>query len=331
MGENTPIEWTKHSWNPWVGCFKVSPGCKNCYMYREQNQYGQNPKEIRRTKPGTFTKPVFWNEKDPGLVFTSSWTDFFLEEADPAWRADAWDVIRHTPNNTYQILTKRIDLAADMMPDDWGNGWSHVWLGTSIENQEMANKRVKDLLKIPAQVHFLSCEPLLSFIDLAEAGAVKWNGYKPAGRVTIGTRLGTFPEPLVDWVIVGGESGLAAHARPMHPYWAEDLLGQCKESGIPFFFKQWGQWAPYPLEHPDGHARLLSPDGTFGDVNWNPIREKHDFVMAPMGKKKAGNYLSGGYWQEFPKTDPDSQLKKRAAAEGVVLTTHNIGHYRNSE
>ena len=104
MGKNSAIEWTDHTWNPWVGCFKVSPGCKNCYMYREQKRYGNDPKEIRVTQPGTFSAPLKWAEKDPGLVFTSSWTDFFLAEVDQDTRNRAWNIIQRTPQNTYQVL-----------------------------------------------------------------------------------------------------------------------------------------------------------------------------------------------------------------------------------
>ena len=292
MGSNSSIEWTKHTWNPWVGCFKVSPGCKNCYMYREQNHYGNDPKEIRRTKPATFTKPLFWAEKDPGLVFTSSWTDFFLPEADPQWRADAWDIIRNTPQNTYQILTKRIENVPEMLPDDWGQGWPHVWLGVSVENQEMADLRIPQLIRIPARIRFLSIEPLIAPVDLH----IAWLNY----NATVPGDNSLWDG--VDWVIVGGESGLAAHARPMHPKWASAIQHQCELFQLPFFFKQWGQWAPGPVTKPDGRSRVLFRDGIFTDVNWATDGRSlsHGTAMAPVGKKKAGAILNYREWKQFP-------------------------------
>jgi protein gp37 len=250
-------------------------------MYREQKQYGQDPMEIRRTKPATFEKPILWNEKDPGLVFTSSWTDFFLEEADP-WRMSAWHIIRMTPNNTYQILTKRPENIVERLPHDWGDGWPNVWLGVSVENQEMANLRIPILVDIPAKVRFLSCEPLIGPITLS-----RW----------------LEPQQRIRWVIVGGESGPADRARPMHPFWAEQIQYDCEVAGVPFFFKQWGRWGVNPITKPDGRSRLLWPDGEFLGVDETvdqPSNEVVAFWMAPDGKKKTGCFLAGKYWFEMP-------------------------------
>src|SRR6266498_5551388 len=123
MGETTGIAWTQRTWNPWHGCHKVSAGCKNCYMFREKRQYGQDPDVVVRSKT-TFNAPLKW--KDSALVFTCSWSDWFIEEADP-WRDEAWDVIRRTPHLTYQILTKRIERASSCLPKDWP--LKNVWLG----------------------------------------------------------------------------------------------------------------------------------------------------------------------------------------------------------
>ena len=228
MGK-TQIEWTDYSWNPWIGCIKVSPGCQNCYMYRDQKRYGGDPREIRITKPATFNAPLKWARTDPGLVFTSSWTDFFLEEVDPQVRTEAWEIMWSTPHNTYQILTKRPENILDMLPKHWGVGWPNVWLGVSVENQEMADLRIPTLLATPARVRFLSCEPLLGPIDLTRIPF-------PHGFVEIhGGEL-----PGVDWVIVGGESG--PDARPMEPEWGIDIKDQCGENGVAFFMKQMGGW-----------------------------------------------------------------------------------------
>lgn len=293
MGANSAIEWTKHTWNPWVGCKKVSPGCKNCYMYREQNQYGQDPNEIRRTKPATFNKPWTWNEKDPGLIFTSSWTDFFLEEADE-WRDDAWEIVRFTLNNTYQILTKRPENILDRLPDDWGDGYPNVWLGVSVENQEMADLRIPILIDIPAKLRFLSCEPLLGPVELQQYLMERIRESGPIATY--------YPRDVIQWVIVGGESGPAGSARPMHPEWASYIQFICRVSRVPFFFKQWGQWAPAIDE--SKVQRLMLPDGTFlpAGERMEPMRMGMIY-MSPLGKKKAGYLLNGEDYFEMPRKD----------------------------
>lgn len=219
MGENTKIEWTDHTWNPWMGCHKVSHGCKNCYMFREQTHYGGDPNVVVRSKT-KFSEPLKWRE--PARVFTCSWSDFFIEEADQ-WRDEAWDIIRRTSHLTYQILTKRPENIIDRLPDDWGLGWPNVWLGVSAEDQKNADKRIPQLFEIPAVIRFISAEPLLGSIDLDMAY------YVP------------------DWIIVGGESG--PNCRPMDLSWARSIRDQCKEAGVLFFMKQIGGW-------PDKHGNI---------------------------------------------------------------------------
>ena len=219
MGKETGIEWTDHTWNPWHGCSKVSPGCAHCYMFRDKKRYGQDPELIVRSARATFNKPLAW--KDAALVFTCSWSDFFHEAAD-AWREDAWDIIRRTPHLTYQILTKRPERIAAHLPADWGEGWPNVWLGTSVENQRWA-VRAYQLCEIPASCRFISAEPLLGPVDLT--------AYEP--RLDVRN-----PLELLDWVIVGGESG--PRARPMDIAWARDLRNQCERYGVAFFLKQLG-------------------------------------------------------------------------------------------
>src|SRR6185437_1579859 len=200
MGETTGISWTDHTWNPWHGCIKISPGCKNCYMYREKKQYGQQPDLVVRSKT-TFNSPLKWKS---GRVFTCSWSDFFIEQAD-AWRDEAWDIIRHTPHLTYQILTKRPGRIADHLPKDWGEGWPHVWLGVSVESQKYADERIPVLVKVPAKIRFLSIEPLLESISL------RWMAVfgKPYAAQRKDSDRTNHLDGLrkLDWVIVGGESG----------------------------------------------------------------------------------------------------------------------------
>lgn len=213
----TLIEWTDATWNPWLGCHKVSPGCRNCYAERiTENLMGRRFDEVRRSRT-TFDAPLRW--KEPCLVFTCSMSDFFHPDAD-AWRDEAWDIIRRTPQHTYQVLTKRPERLAECLPPDWGKGWPHVWLGTSVEMQEYVT-RICDLVETPAKVHFLSLEPLLGPILLDFDPYCAW-----------------FTD--VEWVITGGESGPPDILRPASPDWFRDIRDQCRSAGVPFFHKQNG-------------------------------------------------------------------------------------------
>ncbi len=218
MGIDTSIGWTDHTWNPWRGCRKVSAGCQNCYMFRDQIRYGKDPQAIVRAAPKTFDAPIGWDRwnrqlpvPETDLVFTCSWSDFFIEDAD-AWRPDAWDIIRSTPNLIYQILTKRIDNVPARLPDDWP--LPNVWLGVTAENQQAADMRIPALLRIQAAKRFISAEPLLTPIYFRD----QLSG--------------------IDWVVAGGESG--PKARQMARPWLINVLDQCDRWNVPFFFKQWG-------------------------------------------------------------------------------------------
>ncbi len=211
MGQTTGIEWTDSSWNPWRGCHKISPACAHCYMFREQRAYGRNPNEVVRCSIPTFFAPLKW--KEAKKIFTCSWSDFFIEEADP-WREDAYSIMARTPHHTYQILTKRperIDL------DDYA---PHIWLGVSVENPRFYH-RIEKLQSIQCAVRFLSIEPL----------------------------LGPMPDlPLegIGWVIVGGESG--ARFRPLNMEWVREIRDRCIDRSIPFFFKQKSAFQPKQLD-----------------------------------------------------------------------------------
>lgn len=215
MAATSAIEWTDATWNPWMGCERVSPGCAHCYMYREQRQYGHDPEALRRSKT-KFFEPLQWHE--PTFVFTCSWSDWFHPGAD-VWRDEAWDVVRQTPHLTYQILTKRPELIPERLPDDWGNGWANVWLGVSIENSRFT-WRADALREVSAEVRFISAEPLLGSL------------FESSGR----------REPLdlagIDWLIVGGESGPGA--RPLDLSWAFELADACDQASTAFFMKQLG-------------------------------------------------------------------------------------------
>jgi protein gp37 len=241
MAEVSNIEWTESSWNPWHGCIKVSAGCKNCYMFTEKRMYGQDPEKVVRSKT-KFDDPLKWVRRFeakgvpiPKFCFTCSWSDFFIAEAD-AWRPEAWDIIRQTPQITYQILTKRIERAAECLPADWGEGYPNVWLGISAENQATADKRIPALLKTPAKLRWISAEPLLERIDLERTGA---NLHGHCGQVC--EDCGPDDFPTIDWVVVGGESG--PEARPCQLDWIRDVIHQCQDATVPVFVKQLGSAA----------------------------------------------------------------------------------------
>jgi protein gp37 len=214
MGQNTAISWTDHTWNPWQGCNKVSAGCANCYMFSErEGRLGIKSDVVRRSAAATFRKPL--KRKDPAKVFTCSWSDFFHAAADQ-WRDEAWDIIRRTPHLTYQILTKRADRISDHLPDDWGAGWDNVWLGVSCEDQNyLYLQRIEYLISIPAQVRFISAEPLLGKVIIPSVYMSK-----------------------IHWVISGGESG--PKARPANVNWFRSLRDQCAEHGVAYWHKQNG-------------------------------------------------------------------------------------------
>ena len=283
MARNSGIDWTDHTWNPWQGCRKVSPGCANCYMYRDKRHFGQDPTTVVRSKPATFNAPLKW--KDQARVFVCSWSDFFIEDADP-WRGEVWQIMRQTPHLTYMLLTKRLENISARLPDDWP--LKNIWLGVTAENQEQADKRIPTLLKIPAAKRFVSVEPMLELIDLKEW---VWGNRCPDPQCGDSTwdhncQLG---EQKLHWVICGGETG--PNARPMHPEWVRSLRNQCKAAEVSFYFKGWGEWL-----HED-HS--LCPDFHYEDPkvhDWQGIGD-HSFRVS---RKKAGRLLDGREWNEVP-------------------------------
>ena len=234
MVENSNIAWTDNTWNPWQGCKKVSPGCLNCYMFRDKKRFKQQPGNIHRSSNATFNKPLHW--KDPAKVFVCSWSDFFIEEADE-WRAEAWEIIRKCRHLTFQLLTKRPENIAARLPEGWP--FENVWLGVTAENQEMADLRIPQLLAIPAAVRFVSVEPMLGPVELRKIHAPLNSIFSEVNALTgRQTDMGRpcRDTPSLDWVICGGESG--PNARPMEPCWADRLMLQCWQADVPFFMKQ---------------------------------------------------------------------------------------------
>jgi len=323
MSANTNIEWTDHTFNPWIGCTKVSPGCAHCYAETlDRNRYsktlGGATKELPifhwgpgapRIRTKTWKDPVTWNRQAAASlsgdgpivsprVFCASLADWLDPEVPAVWLAELLELIWRTPHLDWQLLTKRPQLwrervqsahnaALFFKPEfcvwlsDWLDGTppANVWIGTTTEDQTRADERIPAVLEIPARVRFLSCEPLLSPVDLASA----------CGGV-VSVRL--------DWVIVGGESGPGA--RPMHVEWARSLEDQCAQAGVAFFFKQWGDWIPQMQEMPR-------------ETN-APAREVHTFwdglKAFRVGKINAGRLLDGVEYSAFPSSAPSASSCK---------------------
>jgi protein gp37 len=230
MADHSKIEWTEATWNPVTGCDQISAGCDNCYALtlskrlkamgaakyqNDGNPTTSGPGFAVTMHPNSLAQPRQW--RTPRLVFVNSMSDLFHARVTPTFIRSVFDVMEATPHHTYQLLTKRPLRAArlaDQLP------WPpNVWLGVSVEDQRVVH-RVKHLLRVPAAVRFLSCEPLLG-------------------------SLGGMDLTDIDWVIAGGESGLGY--RPMDVRWARELRDLCVRQSVPFFFKQWGGRTPKTL------------------------------------------------------------------------------------
>jgi protein gp37 len=229
VAETTGISWTDHTFNGWWGCTNVSPGCDNCYAETLSHRYGFNVwgpgKERRAFGDKHWHEPLRWEAKSVKdgrrhRVFCMSMADVFDAEWPAGVREDLWALIRATPMLDWQLLTKRTRAKwmLKCLPSDWGQGYPNVWLGSSVEDQATADRRIPELLAVPAIIHWLSVEPQIGPVSIAE--------YWPA----------------IDWVVCGGESGRGA--RPMLAEWARELRDHCADRGVPYFFKQWGDASP---------------------------------------------------------------------------------------
>lgn len=334
MGANSHIEWTDHSFNPWIGCQRVSPGCVHCYAENRDNRFtgGSNwgPKATRTvTSPGNWRKPIAWNRDAHATygrnarVFCASLADVFEDREDlVAPRGRLFALIQSTPALNWLLLTKRpenmVRLAADL---GWDGDWpANVWAGCTVEDQERADERIPELLQVPARVRFLSCEPLLGAADLSRYLGWLWEcpecGYdtgEAKGETVPRSRSFAYcglcagdtgrdvqvnlRGPGIHWVICGGESGHGA--RPMHPDWARSLREQCQAAGVAFHFKQWGEFCPTANNEGGGpFLRLMNGE------TWATGRRTHRFgegyFAEPLGKHRSGRLLDGRTWDEFP-------------------------------
>lgn len=348
MAERTEIAWCDSTFNPWIGCTKVSPGCDNCYAARQDTFRRWTPEgwggPRRRTAKDTWAKVEKWNETpfyecsacgwrgdikaasaqsmgsfavitcpnncDGVLrlarrrVFCSSLADVFDNQVPIEWRQDLFRLILDTPHLDWLLLTKRIGNVPKVLDDAQWEHLGNVWLGATVVNQEEADRDVPKLLATPARVRFLSMEPLLGPVCLTELQAPgELRVWVDALRGEAASMGGTGPLHKVarlDWVIVGGESGPGA--RPMHPGWARSLRDQCAAAGVPFLFKQWGEWSPGNVYEAVSSRQAVRIERS-GQVHpYPPIFDpaSGDWCMHRVGKKAAGRLLDGREHNAFP-------------------------------
>lgn len=352
MSANTKIEWADHTFNPWIGCSKISPGCDHCYAELERATkalgvaWGSNQPR-HRTAAGNWAQPKRWNSQADAFmaqhgrrqrVFCASLADVFDNEVPTEWRMDLFKLIADTPNLDWLILTKRIGTVMSMCSGDslmFDVICDRVWLGATVVNQAEADRDIPKLLRVPAAKRFLSMEPLLGAVDIRKwlepwtcadcefhgsendcgpDGCEKCGDQEAFGVEDVCKNCGADDQAakpscpqcgshrsfqldngfkfdserkLIDWVIVGGESGPGA--RPMHPDWARSLRDQCQAAGVPFLFKQWGEWGDamkYPV-----HESFRWPQS---------LAEGDPTYSLKVGKKAAGRLLDGREWNGVP-------------------------------
>ena len=314
MSDHTGIEWTDATWNPLRGCSRVSEGCRHCYAETVAHRFSKpgQPYDGLTNSHGAWNgnimlvdkvldQPLRWQK--PRRIFVNSMSDLFHEKVPFEFIDKVFAVMALAPRHTFQILTTRparmLEYVSGMtgaehvlnrviragqamkMPGGQhkpgGPTWpfANVWLGVSVENQAAHDERLPLLMRTPAEVRWISAEPLLGPINLGGIG-------RPQSRLER-------PGPRLDWVVVGGESG--AGARPMHPAWVRSLRDQCINAKVQFLFKQWGEWAPNCLcaterAHPDMPRPEPGPLG----------------CMFRCGKKAAGREIDSRTWDEYPAT-----------------------------
>jgi protein gp37 len=249
MATQSSIEWTEQTWNPTTGCTKISPGCKHCYaetMAHRLHAMGASGYEqcfVLSLHPERLSQPL--KRKKPTTYFVNSMSDLFHEDIPDNFLDQVMDVIRQTPQHTYQILTKR----ADRLPRYFHKRACprNIWLGVSVEDRHYGLPRIDYLRQVDAHIRFLSIEPLLE-----DLGSIDLEG--------------------IHWVIVGGESG--HKARPMRSEWVENIQHQAEDADVAFFFKQWGTWGA------DGVKRRKKANGrTFKGKTWNDTPD-NDLLFA---------------------------------------------------
>jgi protein gp37 len=358
MSDNTQIEWTDATWNIITGCSVVSNGCKNCYAMKLAGTRLKDHPSRKGLTIDTKNGPV-WNGEvrfnqqwldqplrmsKPRLIFVCAHADLFHENVPDEWIRSVFGVMAQSRQHTFQVLTKRPERMRDLLAkwqregltlrEGCGSVLPNVWLGVSVEDQKAANERILLLLDTPAAVRWISAEPLLGKINLTKCGNANRQVNALTGTETRGNPISSFGVsgfdesvlynwlPKLDWVVVGGESGPSA--RPMHPDWARSLRDQCDAAGVPFLFKQWGEWVPrsacyhtfedggacadYDPEAKKWPCIRLTESGTDGR-NIKNEEQGDSAYMQRVGKKMAGRLLDGVQHDGYP-TPPNANRAK---------------------
>ena len=288
MGDKTHIPYVDASWNFLRGCTRKSLGCVNCYAAHISARFSKPGEpydglaEFRDGKPQWsgevrliekhLDDPLKW--KKSRVMFVNSMSDTFHESVPDEWLDEAFDNMERCPDHTFLLFTKRTERMKMYLANRYPDGVpEHIWPGTTVEHNDY-RFRAQILAEIPAAVRFLSCEPLLGDLDLENflerrSPRVPPGEYRPNQWKR---------ERLIDWVMVGGESG--SHARPVNPWWVRHIRQQCEKAGAAFWFKQWGEYAPY----------FKSP--------LHQLVDKYE--MLKVGTKAAGNMLDGKVYEERP-------------------------------
>ncbi len=328
MGDKTRIFWFDATWNPTTGCSKVSKGCDHCYAESGWSKIVHLPTFKGRAftdvayHPVRLYHPFLW--KKPRRILVNSMSDLFHDDVPDSFIDQVFAVMAMAKNHTFQVLTKRpermrayverLGKSAKLLDDaartigrtfkfqgSYLVSWPlpNVWIGVSVEDQATADERIPVLLKTTAAVRWISAEPLLGQVDLWRSGAIERDG---VGDGTPGTGM-SLSRGLVDWVVVGGESG--PKSRPMHPDWVRSIRDQCYLAGVPFLFKNWGEWGN------DGRIPMLVSIHekryflTIDGKKWTGPSQccpKGTAAMLKIGKRAAGRLLDGVQHDGYPES-----------------------------
>jgi protein gp37 len=310
MADGTKIEWTDATWNPITGCAVVSPGCTNCYAMKLAGTRLKNHRSRKGLTKDTKAGPVWTGEirfnrnwldqplrwTKPRMIFVCAHGDLFAEGVDEVWIDHVFAVMALAPQHTFQVLTKRPermreyvlgmlsrrqfiagygaliwggdrpDLVYETVDDAIAKPLPNVWLGVSVEDQKRADERIPILLDTPAAVRWISAEPLLGPVTFRWAS---WQPWHKAGKTDHLDGLRR-----LDWIVAGGESGPGA--RPMHPDWVRALRDQCAAAGVPFLFKQWGNWreACSDWRDDEGNHIEVAPDTDEGEALFDDATDR---------------------------------------------------------
>lgn len=327
MADKTSIEWSDATWNPITGCTKVSAGCRHCYAERDWVRLQHLPAYAGRaftdvaTHGDRLDHPIRWAKRR--IIFVNSMSDLFHPSVPDDFIDNVFGVMwaclygrNGQDGHIFQVLTKRADRMRDYLSTDRREAWAQaavrhgggidpdglyeqvlsfegphprIWLGVSVEDQATVDERLPLLLQTPAAVRWISAEPLLGPVSLPFERIGHWNALAiKSNQPWATTRL--------HWVVVGGESG--PKARQMHPAWARSLRDQCAASGVPFLFKQWGEWIDDDnIDSANLRApQVADPNEFFSEHNW-----KDGLSSWRVGKKAAGRLLDGSLHDAYPR------------------------------